>query len=138
MNSSLKFEAFQIAACGINCGACLAFLRENNKCPGCRIKSISKPKTRTQCIIKNCSDLAATTSGYCYDCEKFPCKRMNQLDKRYTTKYRTSLIDNLKLIKDQGMKKFLEADSLKRTCPNCGKITSIHRNTCLGCMFELN
>ncbi len=28
-----------IAPCGMNCGTCLGYLREKNKCVGCRLKS---------------------------------------------------------------------------------------------------
>jgi hypothetical protein len=29
-----------IAPCGMNCGVCMAYLREKNKCPGCRLINV--------------------------------------------------------------------------------------------------
>jgi hypothetical protein len=35
MESSNKLHL--VAPCGMNCGICRAYLREKNKCPGCRV-----------------------------------------------------------------------------------------------------
>lgn len=37
-----------IAPCGMNCSICMAYLREKNKCPGCRGNDIDKPITRVK------------------------------------------------------------------------------------------
>ena len=52
MESTNKFSL--IAPCGMNCGICMAYLREKNKCPGCRGDDTNKPVTRVGCKIKNC------------------------------------------------------------------------------------
>jgi len=39
MNPAVHFNISDIAACGINCGTCRAYLRERNKCRGCRASS---------------------------------------------------------------------------------------------------
>jgi hypothetical protein len=136
MKTSETFNKKLIAPCGINCGTCIAFLREKNKCFGCRIGSEKKAITREMCIIKNCNHFKNTNSVFCYDCETFPCKRIKQLDKRYSTKYRSSLIQNLLAIKKTGMKKHLENEIIKWTCTNCGSILSIHRENCQSCGKE--
>jgi ribosomal protein S27AE len=137
MKTSVTFGKSMIAPCGMNCGTCIAFLRDKNKCYGCRIDSADKLKTRQLCVIKNCNYLAATSSKFCYDCDKFPCPRIKQIDKRYRTKYRTSFIQNLLMIKENGITNFLEFESERRTCPNCGSVLSVHRNNCLICKFEI-
>jgi uncharacterized radical SAM superfamily Fe-S cluster-containing enzyme len=38
-----------IAPCGMNCSICSAYLREKNKCPGCRLMNIEYCK---KCIIR--------------------------------------------------------------------------------------
>ncbi len=141
MNSkklTVKFDKFLIAPCGMNCGICIAYLRENNRCPGCRISSADKAVSVQRCIIIKCIYLEKTKSKFCYECEKYPCKRIKQLDKRYRTKYRTSFIENLAIIKEKGITYFLNFESKRRTCPNCGSILCIHRNYCLTCKIELN
>jgi len=134
MDRSVKFERSQIAPCGMNCGTCIAYLRAKNKCPGCRIFSADKAISIQRCIIPKCAHLDKTDSKFCYDCEKFPCLRLKQLDKRYRTKYRTSFIENLMIIKEQGIDNFLVFESERRTCQNCGSVLSVHRDNCLLCM----
>ena len=94
-----------IAACGMNCGLCIGFLREKKPCGGCFKKDDeNKPKVCRSCTIVNCESLAETESGFCYDCDKYPCTRLKRLDKRYRTNYGMSMIDNLNFIKKNGMR----------------------------------
>jgi hypothetical protein len=122
-----------IAPCGINCGTCMAYLREKNKCLGCRIDFDSKRKTCLQCKIKNCDMLDKTNSKFCYECDIFPCERIKHSDKRYRTKYKANLIQNLVSIKENGIDSFLKQEVKKWTCPNCGSTLSVHSNKCLSC-----
>jgi hypothetical protein len=100
MIQPVTFEKHLIAPCGMNCGTCIAYLRDKNKCPGCRIVSSDKAISVKKCTVTKCIYLQKTTSKFCYDCEKYPCKRIKDLDKRYSTKYRTSFIENLAMIKE--------------------------------------
>jgi hypothetical protein len=137
MTTSVTFDKSLIAPCGMNCGTCMAYLRPKNKCIGCRIHSPAKRSSRVMCVVKNCVNLEQTSSKFCYDCEKFPCKRINQLDNRYRTKYKTSFIEILTMIKEKGIDRFLEFESRRRTCPNCGSVLSVHRDKCLSCEKDL-
>ncbi len=132
-NTSVTYERSLIAPCGMNCGTCFAFMRPVNKCPGCRADDKSKHKACVQCIIKNCDLLRETQSGFCYDCTRYPCQRLKQLDKRYRTKYRTSFLENLMMIKQKGIEYFLDFETRRRTCPKCKSSLSVHRNYCLAC-----
>jgi hypothetical protein len=133
MGNPGKFQKALIAPCGMNCGTCIAYLREKNRCPGCRIFSADKAVSVRRCIVTKCIDLEKTKSKFCYECRKFPCYRIKQLDKRYKTKYRTSFIENLLMIKENGIKDFLAFESDRRTCPNCASTLSVHRSFCLVC-----
>jgi hypothetical protein len=133
----VTFDNNMIAPCGMNCGTCLAYLRVKDKCYGCRVDFDSKKKSCLQCSIINCELLSKTASKFCYDCEKFPCLRLKQLDKRYRTKYRTGFIENLLIIKEKGIEYFLSFESQRRTCPNCGSTLCVHRNNCLTCKYEI-
>jgi hypothetical protein len=134
MKPDVSFEKIMIAPCGMNCGTCIAYLRVKNKCPGCRIYSADKAISVKRCIIQMCALLDRTDSNFCYDCEKFPCQRLKQLDKRYRTKYRTSFIENLTIIKEKGIDNFLSFESERRTCSNCGSVLTVHRDYFLVCM----
>jgi hypothetical protein len=88
-----------VGPCGINCGICSAFLREKNKCPGSRGADIKKPVTRVKCKIKTCEVFRLGKIRFCFEYENFPCDNLNNLGKRYRTKYNPSLIENSKHIK---------------------------------------
>jgi len=133
MIQTVSFEKHLIAPCGMNCGTCLGYLREKNKCPGCRISSSDKAVSVKRCTVTQCSHLQTTASKFCYDCEKFPCRRIKDLDKRYSTKYRTSFIENLTMIKEEGLDRFLVFESKRRTCEHCGSVLSVHRDHCIKC-----
>lgn len=138
MNKPVTFDRIMIAPCGMNCGTCIGYLREKNKCSGCRPDFGSKPASCNACRIKNCEQLALSESKFCYDCEKYPCLRLKQLDKRYRTKYRTSFIQNLERIKESGITAFLKNEALRWTCPDCGSSLSCHRDICLTCNRKLS
>jgi hypothetical protein len=133
MSTKVSFDKALIAPCGMNCGTCIAYLRDKNNCCGCRLITVDNSKSRQQCVVRNCFYLEKTASKFCYDCEKFPCKRIKQLDKRYRTKYRTSFIQNLEIIKDLGITAFLKNEAIKWTCQGCGSVLSCHRDQCLIC-----
>jgi hypothetical protein len=119
-----------IAPCGMNCGICMAYLREKNRCPGCRASDKGKPITRTRCKIKTCKKLK---SGFCYNCEDFPCDRLSHLDKRYRTKYYMSMIENLESIRQIGLHKFVANEKIRWTCPKCGGTICVHKGYCSSC-----
>jgi hypothetical protein len=136
MIPAVSFDKSLIAPCGMNCGTCIAYLRVKNRCPGCRIYSADKAISIQRCIIPNCVHLEKTDSKFCYDCQKFSCRRLKQLDRRYRTKYGTSFIENLTMIKEKGIDNFLVFESKRRSCPTCGSVLSVHRKNCMICFKE--
>ena len=138
MEPSLRFTEDLIAPCGINCGTCIAYLREKkNRCHGCRHAELNVPTTRLKCSIKNCEHLQKTESKLCHDCQLFPCARLKHIDKRYRTRYKTSLIRNLVTIRETGMASYLENEVRKWSCPECRSVLSVHRDHCLKCGLEI-
>ncbi len=122
-----------LAPCGMNCELCLGYQREKNKCSGCWSDSNHKPYHCAHCSIMNCALLAETKSKFCYECPKFPCTRLKQLDKRYRTKYRMSMVENLKNIQTYGIKQFLSSEKKRWTCPVCGSTICVHLDYCPTC-----
>lgn len=129
MNSSASL----IAPCGMNCGICMAYLREKNKCVGCLGPNTWKPVTRVRCKIKTCKALQAGGKKYCFQCKNFPCDVLKHLDKRYRTKYSMSMIDNLVDIRDFGIRRFLRNEHRRWTCTRCGGTICVHKGTCMSC-----
>lgn len=129
----MRFTVDLIAPCGMNCGVCIAYLRDKNKCCGCMNTGPNKQAHCIKCSIKFCIEHNEAEFIYCYDCRKFPCQRLKRLDKRYIQNYKTSLIENLVYISKQGIKSFLQEEENKWYCKNCGEILCIHHCECLNC-----
>ncbi len=125
-----------IAPCGINCRLCRAYTRDRKSCPGCRGDDTFKSKSCVNCQIKNCEKRINGKIEYCFECDEFPCKRIAHLDRRYRTRYGTSVIDNLLSIKKVGIHHFVENENEKWTCPECGSMICMHKPQCLTCGYS--
>lgn len=122
-----------IAPCGMNCGLCMAYLREKNTCEGCRAGDEGKAKSVLACTIRNCEIVRDNESGFCSDCARLPCPRLKRLDARYREKYRMSMLENLKAIREEGLSAFVEAQRERWTCPECGGVQCVHTAECIYC-----
>jgi len=129
----ISIKTILIAPCGMNCGICMAYLREKNKCPGCREGDENKAKSVVNCKIKNCDELKNNNLKFCFPCEKFPCALIKHLDKRYRTRYKMSMIENLENIKKFGIRKFSRNEEVRWTCSECGGTICVHKGYCYGC-----
>lgn len=121
----------------MNCGVCMRYLATTTglaqktgktQCTGCRSQ-----KKNCAFIKGNCKDLREEKITFCFECPTFPCVRLEKLNKRYTSKYNTSLIDNLLQIKQVGIEKFVAKETEKSKCSKCGGTVSIHDGKCYGC-----
>jgi len=122
-----------IAPCGINCGVCIAYLREKKKCPGCQGSDENKSYSCVNCRIKNCHELIEHTFKFCFQCHKFPCERIQHMDKRYRIKYHMSVIDNLQNIEKSGIRTFVNNEKKRWECAFCGGAICVHRGCCFIC-----
>jgi len=123
-----------IAPCGMNCGLCIAFLRDKNKCPGCRYMDDPESKYCKQCSIRNCEIRKNKGLKFCSNkCEKYPCTRLKNLDKRYRTKYHMSMIENLENIESKGVRKFVQNEKKRWKCKKCNCTICVHKGICLNC-----
>ena len=127
-----------IAPCGMNCALCSSYLSMKNDlrktgimktyCAGCR------PRGKNCAFMKkSCQLLGEGKVQFCFECADFPCRRLKALDKRYTTKYHMSMIENLTCIKENGMANFLRQQEEKWKCPECGAVICCHNGTCYTC-----
>jgi hypothetical protein len=136
-----SFNKELIAPCGMNCSLCISYQfmkKDLNKqgfhrtyCPGC----IPRGKNCLH-MGDNCEILKNGDVRYCFNCEKFPCKRLKTLDKRYSTKYHMSMIENLEFIKENGIESFLIMEEEKWKCPECGEFICCHNGLCLNCNLK--
>jgi hypothetical protein len=126
-------ETLLVAPCGMNCGICMAYLRTKNHCPGCRLDDKDKPVTRARCKIKNCENLKSGNVKFCFQCEEYPCGNLEHLDKRYRTRYRMSMIENLENIRNSGIREFLKNEKDRWACSKCGSTICVHNRRCSIC-----
>lgn len=135
----LLMEPNLVAPCGMNCSVCAAYLAlkyevrskgiKTAYCTGCR------PRNK-QCafIKKRCTQgLLEGKIEYCYKCRDFPCVNLQKLDTRYRANYRTSLIENLIYIRDEGIDAFLKSEEIKWRCRECSETVSCHNGVCYNC-----
>lgn len=120
-----------IAQCGMNCGVCIGYLRDKNKCSGCREDNQDYCR---KCTIKNCKILKENNWKFCSDkCKKYPCTRLKNLDKRYRAKYKMSMLENLESIRKFGIREFVKNERERWKCKKCRNALSVHRDKCLVC-----
>lgn len=134
MHASSKYSL--IAPCGMNCGVCRAYLKEKNKCSGCRCADANKPVTRVRCKIKTCPAFRTGKKKFCFECTQFPCDILKRFDKRYRTNFNMSPIENLENIELLGIQKFLKNENLRWTCRHCGGTICVHTGYCMGCKMK--
>jgi hypothetical protein len=81
-------------------------------CEGCR-----SPTLFSYCItcdIRKCVMEKGLT--WCYECEEFPCSKL--ID--FQLKWQLPIIDNLRMIKEIGVDKWVKKVDEKLRCPKCG------------------
>jgi hypothetical protein len=115
-------KAKLIAACGMNCGLCAAYLREKNTCPGCNVYDANMPVSRKRCVMRSCGKRGE--SRFCFSCSTFPCEKLKHLDKRYRTKYGMSMLANLESIKALGIRAFVRKE--EKRWVRGGKVFCVH------------
>ena len=131
-----------IATCGINCHLCVSYqFRKNNLnkqgfnrsyCPGCIPRGENCTHIGGKCeITKN------GKARFCFECNSYPCKILKALDKRYRTKYRMSMIENLDFIRKNCLNDFLKKEEKKWKCPECGGVICCHNGLCLECRIDV-
>jgi hypothetical protein len=131
-----------IAPCGMNCGLCGAYLGMKNDIKSKGVKSVychgCLPRGKGCTINKSggCMKLMNFDVRFCYECEKFPCDANQKTDEIYRRMYRTSPIENLKYIKENGMEQFLQQQQQKWKCQNCGGVISCHNGICYTCGLD--
>ena len=124
-----------IAPCGMNCSICIGFFgytmsgnKRKMKCIGCN------PSGKICAHLKKyCNKLTKKEIEYCYECNDFPCKQIQKLDDKYRKRFDYSTIDNLRYIKENGMKNFLQKQEEKYKCSKCGGVICVHNGKCYFC-----
>jgi hypothetical protein len=128
-------EEILVAPCGMNCNICKSHLRRYKACLGCN----DLDNDRFLCIFHKCEILKTNKSGLCLECELYPCKQLEKLDKKHRERDGMSMIANLGYIREHGMRAFLESEEKKWRCPECGGVIYVGAWSiaCSACVFEI-
>ncbi len=127
------FTEKMIAPCGLDCTLCSIAHVKEEPCPGCNGPDEHKPIYCGQlCQILKCDKFKSGGYRFCIECTDFPCGEIDALETRYTTTYphRESPIENLQMIRDQGMEAFLEHEREQWACKRCGGPIAVHTGIC--------
>jgi len=131
------------APCGIYCGACRQYLLWKKDlleergykigCKGCRIRN-----KNCAFIRRYCPALKKKELDYCYECEQFPCQKLQKIDSLYRERYSVNMVENLKRIEEIGVEKWLQEQKELYTCPECGGEICVHDAECYDCGMKIN
>ena len=116
-----------VAPCGMNCALCQAYQGKGLACHGCGHGG--ERKACQNCSIQKCEN----KKTFCFECTRYPCKRLKALDKRYRTKYHMSMLENLALIQANGLDEFVRQQNERYRCSSCGKLRTVRQDYCLYC-----
>lgn len=128
-------ETIMFAPCGMNCKVCYKHCYHKKPCDGCLKSDMGKPEHCRKCKIKDC--VKDKGLDYCFECSDYPCELIKNLERSYNKRYQASLMENSEVVKNQGLKIFMEEQKVKYTCSKCGGIISIHDRECSECQEKV-
>lgn len=122
----------------MNCAVCSRYLSyvnnlKRSQCPGCRPGNKKCSYLFEKCSGINKALKGNSTAGFCFECDRYPCKHINRMDDRYRINYGMSVKDNLELISKKGVERFAKEQYEKYRCSRCGGLISIHNRKCFKC-----
>ena len=130
------FTENMIAPCGLDCSLCAQAHKKEAPCLGCLGPAEYKFEyCRNVCEIMKCPEWQEKKYRFCDACPSYPCAGIMEKENRYRSSYvfRESPLENLKMIRELGMERFLEEEKKAWSCPACGDAVSVHTGICRGC-----
>ena len=98
----MKFYKGRIPACGVFCGGCPMYMREERPCQGADLNRSRCEKCKTFHLC--CLEKGIT---HCFQCTDFPCAKFKGFAKRWL-KYGQNFVENQELLKGMGEVGFLK------------------------------
>lgn len=138
MKKTIQISEDLIAPCGMNCAICsnyLACVNNLNKsqCAGCRTTNKKCAYLFEKCTGINHSIEGNTNAKFCFECDQYPCKEINRMDRRYKENYGISVRENLEYIRENGVREFVAKQYNEHKCSRCDELVSVHNNKCFKC-----
>lgn len=118
LNKTSKGKDYDMAYCGIYCGACQGKLEGVGK-SGKKCKCCTNPAMESKCAVFNCArEKKVENCGLCPDFET--CDKLKKHHEKPL--YRQVARTTCKKIKADGMEAVCAEQKKRWTCPSCGKI----------------
>ncbi|TXT67676.1 MAG: hypothetical protein BAJALOKI1v1_30039 [Promethearchaeota archaeon] len=128
-----------VVRCGLWCGSCRAYLLEKKDlfkqkgyqrgCKGCWIQN-----KNCAFLKKGCAALENNEIAFCYECEDFPCAKLQKLDSTYKTRYKIDLVENLRRLEEVGKDNWIEN---KKRCINVQNVEGRYVSMILNVLIVL-
>ena len=138
MKKEIPITEELVAPCGMNCAICSRYLAyvnniKKSQCAGCRLSNSKCSYLFGKCTGINSALKGNAAAKFCFECDQYPCKEINRMDKRYKNNYKMSVKENLEAIQNDGITQFIVAQYGANNCLNCGGLISIHNKKCFKC-----
>ncbi|MDD5065896.1 MAG: DUF3795 domain-containing protein [bacterium] len=102
-----------VACCGLDCGLCPAYHSSGkSRCPGCCGPDFSEK--HPSCSIITCC-IKQKNLETCAECDEFPCTKIDKWDMGDSFISHKKALINLRYIKKNGMKAFVEQQKKRMT-----------------------
>ena len=88
--SKEKIDISMFAPCGMNCKVCYKHCYHKKPCAGCLNSDKGKPEHCRKCKIKDC--IKEKSLSYCFECAKYPCSLIKNLEKSYNKRYQVNIL----------------------------------------------
>lgn len=130
--------------CGLYCAACPQFITteknessklDDNSCMGCKSNNVAKGWC-IECNLKSCAK--SKNIEFCYECNDYPCKDINNFQKDPIYPYHSEVFDYMKTIKEDGIKKWLQKMADRWKCSSCGQRYGWWTSICKNCGSKVN
>lgn len=119
------------AICGLFCGTCPAY---PNSCGGCLSDYVAPGCYHCANGFRDCAARHNVTR--CYECEKFPCDRLEDFSRRHIVNgicHHAHVIDDLRRMQEVGVEAWAQAQNEAHTCAQCGKLIPWFEQDCPQC-----
>ena len=127
-----------IAPCGMYCGICDKYLAFSHQLPKkrgkiCYCKGCHPQNKNCSFIKKKCVNGKIYEIDFCFECEIFPCENLKRIAKRGKETHNYDLVENLYLIQEKGISRFVENQEKIFKCNKCGDTICIYNQKCYSC-----
>jgi hypothetical protein len=135
--------------CGIYCGSCPFLMgserneldtlvkkmkreKEELYCEGCKGENVSV--FCRNCGLKECAQQHDVE--FCFECSDYPCEKL-QTFKNDDSPHNSAIFKKLDSLREFGLKKWLEIQKNRWSCPQCGTPFSWYDRECEECGHQL-